>query len=49
MMIMIMNCYQHDHHDHPDNGDDNDCDPALKTVGVKSLDDRLKAARLVNL
>ena len=56
---MITNCYYYDHHDdydhelshhnHPDNGEENDCDPALKTIGVKTLDDRLKAARLVNL
>ena len=38
----MINCYYHDEHD-------NDCDPALKAIGVQALDDRLKAARLVNL
>ena len=38
----MINCYYHDEHD-------NDCDPALKAIRVQALDDRLKAARLVNL
>ena len=38
----MINCYYHDEYD-------NDCDPALKAIGVQALDDRLKAARLVNL
>ena len=32
-----------------DDHDNNDWDPALKAIGVQALDDRLKAARLVDL
>ena len=39
---MVNNCYLWD-------DDANDWDPALKAIGVKALDDRLKAAGLVNL
>ena len=38
-MIVMINHYYHD----------NDCDPALKAIGVQPLDDRFKAASLINL